>query len=503
MRVAAIYNRKPQRAVDVYAYSGHEGVRTTASQREFDDLTERGVPVVAEDPYLMCRSPHIDILVDVTGSVEFGAHVILEAFRHGKSVVLMNAEVDATIGPILRVHAKKYGQILSACDGDEPGLQMNLVRWVTGLGLTPRVVCNIKGLQDPYRNPTTQQAWAERWEQNPAMVTSFADGSKISFEQAIVANATGFSVLQRGMSRGEVFDGSVMDTPSIYDVEELRRIGGAINYTVGPALVKAYVLAEHPDPKQRHYLELYKMGPGPLYPFWVPYHLVHFETPFSIARVALFGDDLAPSLGGPVVEVCAVAKRDLKADEVLDDYGMYMTYGEATNVDEMSSGRYLPEGLVEGCRMVRDVPKDQVLTYDDVVLPEGRLADQPARRAVPPLPRRDLAGGAPDGRANASLRGSEPSRRGRGQRSLFRSLRTRPHETIGAKRSRRGDAGSRTTSSQCTTGGARWLGPMSPSSGRVRTACPSPRTCRPGASTIASSGRRWRRGAAGCRSRCC
>ena len=297
MRIAAIYNRRPQRAVDVYAYSGHEGVRTTASQREFDDLAERGLPVVAEDPYLMCRSPHIDILVDVTGSVEFGAHVVLEAFRHGKSVVLMNAEVDATIGPILRVHAQKHGQILSACDGDEPGLQMNLVRWVTGLGLTPRVVCNIKGLQDPYRNPTTQQAWAERWEQNPAMVTSFADGSKISFEQAIVANATGFSVLQRGMSRGQVFDGSVMDTPSLYDVDELRRIGGAINYTVGPALVKAYVLAEHSDPKQRHYLELYKMGPGPLYPFWVPYHLVHFETPFSIARVALFGDDLAPSLG--------------------------------------------------------------------------------------------------------------------------------------------------------------------------------------------------------------
>ena len=88
---------------------------------------------------------------------------------------------------------------------------MNLVRWVTGLGLIPRVVCNIKGLQDPYRNPTTQQAWAERWEQNPAMVTSFADGSKISFEQTIVANATGFKVLERGMSRGQVFDGSIMD----------------------------------------------------------------------------------------------------------------------------------------------------------------------------------------------------------------------------------------------------------------------------------------------------
>jgi predicted homoserine dehydrogenase-like protein len=376
MRMAAIFNRHPQRAVDVYAYSGHEGVITTSSQSVFDDLAGKGVPVVAEDPFLLSRSPHIDILIDVTGSVEFGAHVILDAFEHGKSVVLMNAEVDATIGPILRVHARRYGQILSACDGDEPGLQMNLVRWVQGLGLTPRVVCNIKGLQDPYRNPTTQQGWAERWGQNAAMVTSFADGSKISFEQSIVANATGFKVLSRGMSRGEVFDGSVMDTPSLYDIDQLRELGGVVNYTVGPALIKAYVLAEHPDPKQRHYLELYKMGEGPLYPFWIPYHLVHFETPFSIARVALFRDELAPPLDGPVVEVCAVAKRDLKAGEVLDEYGMYTTYGEATNVEEMSAGRYLPEGLVEGCIVLRDIPQDQVLTYDDVTLPPGRIADR-------------------------------------------------------------------------------------------------------------------------------
>ncbi len=253
---------------------------------------------------------------------------------------------------------------------------MNLVRWVQGLGLTPRVVCNIKGLQDPYRNPTTQQGWAERWGQNAAMVTSFADGSKISFEQTIVANATGFTVLERGMSRGAPFEGSVMDTPALYDVEQLRELGGVVNYTVGPPLVKAYVLAEHDDPKQRHYLELYKMGEGPLYPFWIPYHLVHFETPFSIARVVLFNDELAPPLAGPTVEVCAVAKRDLKAGEILDEYGMYTTYGEAVDVAEMSSGRYLPEGLVEGCILTRDVGRDQVLTYADVKLPKGRLADR-------------------------------------------------------------------------------------------------------------------------------
>jgi len=103
---------------------------------------------------------------------------------------------------------------------------------------------------------------------------------------------------------------------------------------------------------------------------------VHFEVPTAIARVALFRDSVAKPLGGPVVEVCAVAKRDLTIGEVLDDYGMYMTYGEAVNADEMCRNHYLPEGLVEGCVLTRDIPKDSVITYDDVTLPSNRLADQ-------------------------------------------------------------------------------------------------------------------------------
>jgi predicted homoserine dehydrogenase-like protein len=376
MRIVAVSNRKPQRALDVLRYAGFGEARLVGSQSQLDADIAAGRPAATEDALLLCRSDYVDVVVDATGSVEFGAHVAMEAFKHGKDVVLMNAELDATIGPILQVYARKHDVILSACDGDEPGVQMNLVRWVKGLGLIPRVVGNIKGLQDPYRNPTTQKGFAERWGQNPAMVTSFADGSKISFEQTIVANATGFKVRERGMTRGLVYDGSIMDVAQLYDLDQLRELGGVVDYTVGPAGVKAFVLAEHTDPKQRHYLNLYKMGEGPLYPFWVPYHLVHFETPFSIARVVDLGDNLAPPLGGPTVEVCAVAKRDLHAGEVLDEYGMYCTYGEAANVEEVSSQRYLPEGLVEGCRLLRAIPQDQVITYDDVVLPEGRLADR-------------------------------------------------------------------------------------------------------------------------------
>jgi predicted homoserine dehydrogenase-like protein len=351
-------------------------VAAPTRQEEVDLAIREGKTVVTGDAFLLAKSTEIDVLVDVTGSVEFGARVALEAFRHGKDVILLNAEIDGTIGPILQVYAEKYGTIMSACDGDEPGLQVNLYRWVKGLGLTPRVIGNVKGLQDPYRNPTTQKGFAEKWKQNPAMVTSFADGSKISFEQAIVANATGFKVQSRGMSRGMEYKDDVMKIGRLYDIDQVRKLGGVVDYVVGTPLTKFFVLAEHPDPKQQHYLSLYKMGDGPLYSFFVPYHLVHFEVPNAIARVALFRDSVAKPLSGPVVEVCAVAKRDLRAGEVLDDYGMYMTYGEAVNAEEMSHQRYLPEGLVEGCILTRDVAKDAVVTYDDVTLPPNRLADQ-------------------------------------------------------------------------------------------------------------------------------
>jgi predicted homoserine dehydrogenase-like protein len=376
MRLVGVFNRHPQRAFDLCKYAGVEGVVGPATQQEADLAIREGKIVATDDAYMLARSTGVDVLVDVTGSVDFGARVALEAFRNKKDVVLLNAEIDATIGPILQVYAQDHGVVLSACDGDEPGLQINLYRWVKGLGLTPRVIGNIKGLQDPYRNPTTQKAFAEKWGQNPAMVTSFADGSKISFEQAIVANATGFVVRSRGMSRGAEYKDDVMKIAKIYDVEEIRKVGGIVDYVVGTPLTKVFILAEHADPKQQHYLSLYKMGDGPLYPFFTPYHLVHFEVPSAIARVALFRDSVAKPLGGPVVEVCAVAKRDLRCGEVLDDYGMYMTYGEAVNSQEMCSNHYLPEGLVEGCVLTRDIPKDAVITYDDVILPPNRLADQ-------------------------------------------------------------------------------------------------------------------------------
>jgi len=378
MRASAIYGRKPERASDIWVYTGFKplDVIRATSPGAFNAAVRAESPVVTDDPYLLVHSPEIDVIVDATGAVEFGARMILEAFTYGKSVVLTNAELDSTLGPILATYADRARTVLSACEGDEPGISVNLYRWVKGLGLIPRVIGNVKGLQDPYRTPETQRGFAEKWGQNPVMVTSFADGSKINCEQAIIANATGFTVRSRGMSRGLEYRGDIMKIGSLYDIEELRELGGIVDYLVGIPYTKVFVLAEHADPKQRHYLNLYKMGEGPLYSFFVPYHLVHFEVPNAIARAVLLKDSVAKPLAGPVVEVAAVAKRDLLAGETLDDYGMYMTYGEAVNSDEMCGKRYLPESLVEGCRLKRGIAKDNVISYDDIELPKGRLADK-------------------------------------------------------------------------------------------------------------------------------
>ena len=376
MELVAIYNRHIEGAKRAYTEAGIEQIQTVNSIAQLESALATGTAAITEDALLLCQAQGIDAVIEVTGTIEFGAHVVLEAIAHGKHIILMNAELDGTIGPILKHYADTAGVILSACDGDQPGVEMNLYRFVQSIGLTPLLCGNIKGLQDPYRNPTTQAAFAQRWGQQAHMVTSFADGSKISFEQAIVANATGMKVAKRGML-GYNYTGHVDEMTQMYDVEQLKSLGGIVDYVVGtkpgPGV---FVFATHDDPKQRHYLNLYKLGEGPLYSFYTPYHLCHFEVPLSVARAVLFQDAVMAPLAGPVVEVVTTAKIDLKAGETLDGIGYYMSYGQCENAELVQAQNLLPMGLAEGCRLKRALPKDHVLTYDDVELPPGRLCDR-------------------------------------------------------------------------------------------------------------------------------
>jgi predicted homoserine dehydrogenase-like protein len=378
IRLVAISNRHLDGARRAYAEAGAENVAVVETVGQLEDAIHRGQYAITDHALLLCQAEGIDAVLEVTGSIDFAAQVAMEAFAHRKHFIMMNAELDGTIGPILKVYADRAGVVITNVDGDQPGVTMNLHRFVQGIGVKPVLAGNIKGLQDPYRNPTTQVAFARQWKQKPHMVASFADGTKISFEQAIVANATGMRVARRGMFGPTVPTGTHLhEAIQHYPLDTLTEGPGIVDYLVGAAPGPGvFILGTHDHPLQQHYLHLYKLGPGPLYCFYTPYHLCHFEVHNTIARTVLFGDATLAPLGPPLVEVITTAKRDLRAGEVLDGIGFYMTYGQCENAAIVYRQNLLPIGVAEGCRVLRDLPKDQVLTYADVELPAGRLCDK-------------------------------------------------------------------------------------------------------------------------------
>ena len=387
MDLVAVVNRHVEGAERAVAEAGVTS-RRVADVEALAACVEEGVVAVTDDHALVLASELVDGAVDATGAVEHGCHVAEAALAGRTHLVLLNAELDGTVGPLLASRFAAAGLVLSGADGDQPVVQANLIRFVRGIGAEPLVSGNIKGLQDEYRTPTTQAGFAARWGQDAHMVTSFADGTKVSFEEAIVANAFGLTVERRGM-RGADHPGHVDELVSAYDVEALRADGGWVDYVVGarpgPGI---YVLAAYDDPVQQHYLELYKLGTGPLYCFYTPYHLCHFEVPSTVARAVLLGDAALATLGPPSVEVVTAAKQDLDAGHVLDGLGGYDTYGLAERARAAADGALLPMGVAQGCRLRRPVSRDDVLTYDDVELPDGRLVDRlrdEQARVLPPL----------------------------------------------------------------------------------------------------------------------
>jgi predicted homoserine dehydrogenase-like protein len=378
MRVVAIANRTPEKAVQAYADAGQDDAALCDEAVALERAIATGRAAVTEDPMLVATSPQVDVLLEVTGAVEDALPVVLAAIEHGKHVVLMNAELDGTVGPLLKARADAAGVIYTNVDGDQPGVQQNLWRFVRGIGVRPVLCGNIKGLQDPYRTPTTQAGFAKQWGQRPSMVTSFADGTKISFEQAIVANATGMTVARRGMNGHTVAPGTpIMEAAKLWDPDELLEGPGIVDYVVGAAPGPGvFVLGTIEHPRQRHYLNLYKLGEGPIYCFYTPYHLCHFEVPTTIARAALLADAAIAPIAGPLVEVVTLAKRELKAGETIDELGGYTVYGEAETALATARGGLLPIGVAVGATLRRDLPKDAVLTYADVDIPEGRLVDR-------------------------------------------------------------------------------------------------------------------------------
>lgn len=378
IKLVGISNRNIEKAKKAFEQAGIENAREVKTLEEFETAAKQNEIIVTADPMILCQSKNIDVILEMTGNVEFGAAVALETFKNKKHFVSFNAELFGTIGSILKKYADEADVIFTLADGDQPVVQMNLYRFVKELGVKPVLLGNIKGLQDEYRNPTTQEGFAKKWGQNVEMVTSFADGSKVSFEQAVVANAVDATVLKRGMTGPTVEAGTKIDgAVNWFDQEKLTSGKAYVDYVVGahpgPGV---FLLGTMDNPVQKHYLNLYKLGEGPLYCFYTPYHLCHFEAPTTVARAFIFGDAALTPLGKPRIDVVTIAKKDMQKGEVLDGIGGYSSYGVCEEYDAARSENLLPIGLSEGCILKSDIKKDEPITFDDIELPQNRLSDK-------------------------------------------------------------------------------------------------------------------------------
>ena len=374
IELSAISNRTLSKAETAYEDVGIEAMRAS-TQAQVNDALRAGRPVVTNQPNLVCRAEGIDAILEATGEVEFGAQVVMTAVDQGKHVILMNAELDATVGPLLKRYADRKGVVISNADGDEPGVAMNLLRFVRTIGFEPVMAGNIKGFYDPYRTPETQRAFAEKHGQKPKMITSFADGTKLSMETTVLANATGFKVAKRGM-HGPQCD-HVEDILDRFAPESFHDRRGIVEYVLGAEPgTGAFVVGHGEHPIKQQYMKYFKMGDGPLYLFYTPFHLPHLQVPLTVARAVLFEDPAVTPLGRPYCDVIAVAKRHLSAGEALDGIGGFTCYGLIENAETSIRNDFLPMGVTNGCTLKNNVEKDEPIRYSDVILPEGRFIDK-------------------------------------------------------------------------------------------------------------------------------
>jgi len=370
MRTALIVNRTVERAVEAYALAGRKRADIVVSD-DFGTLQSAvtaGRPAVTSRAEMLRDLAGLDVVVEVTGAVEYGARVALYAIEGGKHIVMMNAETDATVGCALKHRADEAGVVYTNSDGDQPGVLKRLCEYVAGMGLELVAAVNCKGFMDVQATPETIRPWAEKQNTSLVMTTAFTDGTKMNIENAVLANATGLLPDVRGMH-------GVATTceHALRDCLATFRRSGVVDYTLGGDFgggVFVIGRGDHPT-MVRPYMQYLKMGAGPYYLFFRPYHLCHFETPLTIAEAVLDHEPTIAPLGRPRVEVVTMAKDDLRPGDVLDGIGGYTCYGE---IDDLANAAgLLPMGLAHGAQVTCPVGRGCPIPLEAVDLGQDSL----------------------------------------------------------------------------------------------------------------------------------
>lgn len=364
------------KAVEIaYRETGHS--QEARSTDGLNAIIESGKTAVTDNADLLLESGLIDVVIDATGIPAVGAEIGLRAMERGKHLTMMNVEADITIGAYLRSEARRLGVVYSLGAGDEPSSCMELIEFVTAMG--HNVVCAGKGKNNPLNvnaTPDEYEAEAVRRNMNPRLLVEFVDGSKTAVEMAAIGNATGLIPDIDGMH------GPAAGPKELAKVLIPKEDGGIlsgigrVDYSIGKGVspgVFCIVEAQHPRIHER--MKDLKMGDGPYYEFIRPYHLTSLEVPLTCARAVLYGKaDMIP-LERPVVEVCALAKKDLKPGDRLDQIGEYSYRAWATETSRAQASGALPAGMLTGATVTAPIKKGELITMANVRLPKTRLVE--------------------------------------------------------------------------------------------------------------------------------
>ena len=379
-RLVAAIDVDVPRAEDAARLHGRPWTKAS-SEREVEAALRAGKTVVTDDafPVLAQGRECVDVLVESTNTVGVAARVVDTALRMKIDAVLMNAEVDCLLGPLLHQTARDAGALVTSDAGDQHGVLMRMIDEVRLWGFQIVMAGNIKGFLDRYATAASVAKEARKRNLNPVMCAAYTDGTKLNIEMALVANATGLVPARRGMLGprakhvGEVFEK--------FDLESLRD-PGVVDYILGAEPGGGvFVVGYCDEPVQREYLSYYKLGAGPFYLFYRPYHLCHLETTYALGRLAIDGKPLFKPLDRRVADVIAIAKEDLPAGtEIGRAIGSDYVYGEIEPASAANAHEAVPiclldqeEGYVT--RVTRAVGKDEPLLWQDVELPDTELLE--------------------------------------------------------------------------------------------------------------------------------
>lgn len=363
----------------------------------FDEALRTGATFVTESADDLLRRPEIEVVLEITGNPIIGTYHALTAIDNGKHVIMVNVEADCMVGPILQRRAEQAGVVYSMAYGDQPALICEMVDWCRTVGFD--VVAAGKGTKylPEYNYSTPDTVWnyygftdeqLASGDYNPKMFNSFLDGTKSAIEMAAVANGTGLIPQEEGLNftPAGVDDLSTLIIPksnggtlsrsgTVEIVSSLNRDGSDVYrdlrwgvYVTFEARTDYAVqcFAEYgvkTDPSGR-FGELYR-----------PYHMIGLELGVSIAA-AVLRNEATGSPTGFRGDVVTTAKKDLRAGDTLDGEGGYTVFGKLAPAAVSLEHNALPLGLAHGAKLIRDVPKDRMVSWDDVDADESLLAVQ-------------------------------------------------------------------------------------------------------------------------------